>query len=574
MTTRNAKAALKDFPETGQISFDEIVRVSATGIAVTDGEGRLSFANPALQRLLGLEDPAGGKVGVGDLIHETDDSAALRHFARVFRGETSLYKGEHRFRHRDGRPVWVLAVLSAHRPGKGHRHFNLQLTDIELQKQSEAALVHSESRWNFALEGARQGVWDHDGQTDTMFYSRMWKTMRGIPPDEVVDDSLENWLGRIHPDDRERIRATVKAQDQGVDGYDTLEYRERHREGHYIWILSRGKPVEWDQSGRSIRTIGTDTDITHLKRIEAELAAEKERWRVTLESVADGMLATDAASRVVFMNPAANGLTGWRSADAIGRPIEEVFAIRNPATGEPLPSPVRACFEASAPTMDDVDIVLASRTGGECDIRCSAAPVRMPNGATLGAVVVFQDITQSRAMQKQLAHSANHDVLTGLPNRAAFDRALNLSVAAARGSAQEACLLYLDLDHFKPVNDGAGHAAGDELLRQVASTIRGSCRNHDFVARIGGDEFAILLHGCDLRAGRRAAEKICEAIAALDFTWAEKRYRVRASIGVTVIGAAPASSLGHLGEADAACYAAKAAGRSQAMTYAELTTSR
>jgi len=121
----------------------------------------------------------------------------------------------------------------------------MQVNSVHDRKTAEAALAESESRWSFALEAARQGVWDHDSRTGKIFYSPMWRKMRGIPEDEAVDDRQELWLERIHPDDRERIRSTVSRQNLGDDGFDILEYRERSRDGRYIWILSRGKPVEW-----------------------------------------------------------------------------------------------------------------------------------------------------------------------------------------------------------------------------------------------------------------------------------------------------------------------------------------
>src|SRR5690606_28432565 len=150
--------------------------------------------------------------------------------------------------------------------------------------------------------------------------SHMWRVLRGIPDNEPIGENHDlKWLERIHPDDRERVRSDSKKQGLGRDGHDTLEYRELTRDGRYIWILSRGKPIEWDESGRVLRSVGIDTDITHLKTVEHELAAEKERLRVTLEAMADGMISTDAEGRIVFMNPAAEALTGYSASQAQGR---------------------------------------------------------------------------------------------------------------------------------------------------------------------------------------------------------------------------------------------------------------
>ncbi len=551
--------------------LSRLAEVAPVGMLVTGLDGAVRYLNPAFTRLLGHTLETGHHLDGFGLIHPDDTGAARQHLVRLARGETAHYRGEHRLSHADGHPIWVMLAAALSTDDDGNPDcLILQVTSIELQKRAEEALVYSESRWNHALEGARQGVWDHDIRKDTMFYSRMWRKMRGIPVDEEVSGDQVQWLSRIHPEDRPHVMANVHRQDQGDSSFDALEYRERTRDGRYIWILSRGRPVEWDESGEPLRTIGTDTDITYLKTIEQELAAEKERLRVTLEAIADGMIATDDQGRVTFINPAAERFTGYSAAEAKGLFAETVFPLRHAHSDEAAACPAVACLTHRQAMEVEDEVVLVSRDGQARDIRCSASPVTTPDGKVSGAVLVFQDITQSRALQRQLVHSASHDVLTGLPNRAAFDRAMSAATASARDGQRQHCLLYVDLDRFKPVNDTAGHAAGDALLKQVAETIRGACRGHDLAARLGGDEFAVLLEDCPLANGRKVAEKIVRAIASLAFSWNGRTYRIGASIGVTVIKSRSESGLGYLGEADAACYAAKAGGRGQVVCFTEM----
>src|SRR5690606_17539780 len=328
----------------------------------------------------------------------------------LLRGEADDYLGEHRFRHADGTPLWVMVAAAVLRADGGEpTHLIVQLTSIELQKKAEEALAHSENRWNFALESARQGVWDHDIRTDTMFYSRMWRVMRGIPPDEEVDGDQQKWLARIHPDDLQHVLDNVDRQDKGDADFDALEYRERTRDGSYVWILSRGKPVEWDEAGNPTRTLGTDTDITRLKQTELELAAEKERLRVTLDSIADGMISTDETGRILYMNPAAELLTGYRSHEAVIQDVHHGFSVREGPSGDRQPCPVAISIGSDQAVHLDDDMILVARDGSERDIRCTAAPVKTPTGTLTGAVLVFQDVTQSRSMQRALAHAAAHD---------------------------------------------------------------------------------------------------------------------------------------------------------------------
>src|SRR5690606_26069479 len=187
--------------------------------------------------------------------------------------------------------------------------------------------------------------------------------MRGMSLDEEGDTGLEAWLERLHPDDLPRILATLHKQDEGQEGHDTLEYRERHRDGHWMWILSRGKPVEWDENGKPTRTVGTDTDITRLKHVEAQLAEEKERFRVTLESIGEGVIAADASGCVQYMNPAAEHLTGWTEEGALGQALWRVFVTKYEATGEMAPDVLGNCLRMGTMSEIDRDVIIVSRDG-------------------------------------------------------------------------------------------------------------------------------------------------------------------------------------------------------------------
>jgi diguanylate cyclase (GGDEF)-like protein/PAS domain S-box-containing protein len=183
--------------------------------------------------------------------------------------------------------------------------------NISERRRVEAALAESESRWNFALEGAGQGVWDHDLKHGKAFYSRMWRQMRGFGLDEVIDGSREAWLARVHPDDRARIIDQADRQNSGELAQNSFEYREQHRDGHYIWILSRGKAVEWNPDGSVARIIGTDTDITSLKEAEARASEEKEQtYRKHVAALEKAHEAAEAAQNLALSLARHDALTG------------------------------------------------------------------------------------------------------------------------------------------------------------------------------------------------------------------------------------------------------------------------
>jgi diguanylate cyclase (GGDEF)-like protein/PAS domain S-box-containing protein len=546
-----------------EVLLRKVMESASVGMTLVGTDNRMIYLNRAFEPMLGLRPDEYLGLAASEMIFEEDRPAVMLQFGRVMRGELQDLRIECRMQHRDGSPVWALVTASLLRSDATGRplYAIVQIINIDRQKRAEAALAESESRWNYALESAGQGVWDHDVRLDDMFYSRMWRRMRGIPDDEHVDPSQEKWLERVHPRDVRRILETVKKQDHGVDGYDTLEYRERHRDGSWIWILSRGKPVEWDVEGNPTRTIGTDTDITRLKLAEGQLAQEKERLRVTLHSIGEGVISADADGRVIFMNPVAEIMTGWTQSKALGHRVQDVFVAKLEATGEPALDNVAFCMASGRPSEIEDDVILAAPDGTGRGVSGTAAPVRTEDGRIVGTVLVFKDVTETQEEKRLLAHSASHDALTGLPNRTAFSLALAAAQRQASPERQGHALCFIDLDRFKQVNDTAGHAAGDALLRKVAQVIRSYCRAQDFAARLGGDEFVLLLAGRSPIDAKHVAQEIVRAIGAIDFKWNSATYRIGASVGV-----APATMDANqdpLARADLACYAAKRAGRSQ-----------
>ena len=223
----------------------------------------------------------------------------------------------------------------------------------------------------------------------------------------------------------------------------------------------------------------------------------------------------------------------------------------------------RLTFEAGGTFDTERELVRAD--GTRFWARLLGAPVRRGDPSA-GTIWIFADVTETRRQREALSWSASHDELTGLVNRREFEHRLGRALAE-RGSDEPAAALFIDLDRFKAVNDGAGHAAGDEMLRNVAAILSGRARAHDTVARVGGDEFAVLLRGCSVRAAERVAADICARVSACRLDWQGRRYAVGASVGVVAIDASFDSVDAVLVAADAACYAAKRGGRGAVRTH-------
>jgi diguanylate cyclase len=570
-TLSNHDGQLLQFPQSGNL-LRTIMENAAVGMALTGIDGRITYANRAYAEMLCCMPQDCIGLSAGDLVVPEDRHLATEQLGRLIRGEIEQYRAERRYRRLDGSGwFWGLASASLLRHEATGLPFYIviQITDIDRQKQAESALLDAEERWSFALESAGQGVWDHDMVNTRAFFSRTWKTMRGYDPDEEIDGSFDAWIQRVHPDDRERITESVRRQDAGEIPYNAFEYRERHRDGHWIWILSRGRPVQWTLDGKPARVIGTDTDISALKAVQAALAEERETLRVTLEAIADGVISTGRDGRITFINPVATQITGWSQAEALGRPVEDVFRLVD-ENGRAIGNPVSKCLAGNMPQHVDEDVYLVTRSGHRPDVRSSVCPIAAPGGGVFGAVLVFQDISRSRALQRELAHTAMHDGLTGLPNRSAFESRLEALQTQARTEKRKHVLCFIDLDRFKAVNDGAGHAAGDALLKEVAHVLRAGKRRADLVARIGGDEFALILADCSIENARVITRGVVDAIAGIEFDWEGHAWKIGASVGITAISCETPDLPGPMQRADMACYAAKAAGRNRIFVWNDL----
>lgn len=308
-------------------------------------------------------------------------------------------------------------------------------------------------------------------------------------------------------------------------------------------------------------------DREERSRYEKALFAEKERAQVTLHSIGDAVITTDIMGLVVFLNPVAEALTGWSTEEARGTPLVKVFHIINEKTRETVENPVEKALRLNGIVGIANHTVLIHRDGHEYAIEDSAAPIRDRDGSIIGVVLVFHDNTQSHAMAREISYQASHDALTGLVNRREFEHRLSSLISNAKTELQHHALLYIDLDQFKIVNDTCGHAAGDELLRQITFVLQGRIRGNDMLARLGGDEFGVLLEKCPLTRAQSVAEGLIEAVSNFHFCWEDKVFTVGASIGLAAITEDSRDWASLLSNADTACYHAKELGRNRLHTY-------
>ena len=317
--------------------------------------------------------------------------------------------------------------------------------------------------------------------------------------------TLAEGLECLHKQDIWSLFANLSLPDsQGLDTFDRL--REAAPSVPVLILAGAGQDdIATEAMGRGAKDylleghidtyslIRAIRNMQERKVAEEVLFTEKERAQVTLNSIGDAVLSTDISGNVTYLNVVAEQMTGWSCGEAQGKPIAEVFHIIDGKTREPSPNPMELAVQTNATVELSANCILIRRDGKESLIEDSAAPIRDRSGTTTGGVIVFHDVNMSKSITEEMAHLAQHDGLTDLPNRILLADRLSQAIARARRNTTRVGLMYLDLDGFKQINDSLGHSAGDRILQSIAMRLRGCVRNSDTVSRQGGDEFVVLL---------------------------------------------------------------------------------
>ncbi|TLZ36035.1 MAG: PAS domain S-box protein [Gammaproteobacteria bacterium] len=438
-----------------------------------------------------------------------------------------------------------------------------QLARIALERRlAEEALRGSEAKFRGLFESIAEGVYQSRRDGRMMSVNPAFVDMLGYRTAEELYalPSVE----ALYWDPADRAEFVRRVESEGE--IRAAEFLMRRRDGQQLVILENARLMR-DGAGRILGYEGSITNITERKRAEQAIFAEKERAQVTLQSIGDAVISTDAEGRIEYINPVAERLTAWSLAEARGQPIGTVLRLVNELTREPVESSLTGALGRGGVGGPTDHSALITRTGNEVAIQESAAPICDRAGRVMGAVMVFHDVTKERRLKRALAWQAGHDALTGLINRREFDNRLQAALLSAQRGEGSYALLYIDLDQFKVVNDTYGHQAGDRLLRDVTGLLQSRVRASDTIARLGGDEFGVLLEGCTLEQACRIAEAARQAIRDFRFNWGSSTMSVGASIGIVEICAETENVAHVMSAADIACYAAKDAGRNRIHVY-------
>jgi len=435
------------------------------------------------------------------------------------------------------------------------------------QVRAAASLADVEERDALLISTANDGTWDFDAINNVMNYSPRWRAIMGFT-DEDIEREAPDWKKLVHMDDLARVQMKLREHLAGENELFESVHRMRRQDGEWRWVQCRAKGL-LDDKGRLRRLVGVETDITEQKVYEEALFREKESAQITLQSIGDGVVTTDADCNIEYMNPVAEELTGWSVDDATGCPIDDVFRGFHEETCEPLENPLAVAIRRNRAIKSVRPTLLIRRDGNELYIESTASPIRNDRGDVSGGALVFHDVSEARELNRRLSYHASHDILTGLVNRREFENCLERALKSAKARETSYALCYLDLDQFKIINDSCGHNAGDALLSQLGALLKSKIRWRDTLARLGGDEFGLLLESCSLEEAMGTADALRKAIREHKFIWDERNFSLGVSIGVVPITAENQDIAAVLTAADSAAQAAKEAGRNRVFSYEE-----
>jgi diguanylate cyclase (GGDEF)-like protein/PAS domain S-box-containing protein len=416
-----------------------------------------------------------------------------------------------------------------------------ELFDALADTLPEAALIHAQT---------------------ILYANRAAGELFGVEPDTLIGKPITDL---VRPAYRAGMRKHVGAGAEGSEPLLPFEVQLISNDDQGLWAELHSRRLTFG-GGPALLTVARD--ITHRKSLETSLGRGKLQARITLESIGEGVITTDRNGLIDYMNEAAEQLIGGPRSAGVGKQLLDLISLVDEIDRSSLGDPVAKCLsERRRVNLGRRAFLLSKQAEREFSTELTASPIRGPDGQVAGCVVIFHDVSELRGLAREMSYQASHDALTGLVNRAEFERRLETALDSARGEGVGHVVCYLDLDRFKLVNDTGGHIAGDNLLREIAALLKQRVRDSDTVARVGGDEFAMLLAGCPLDKARQIADDVVQAVASHPFAWQDHVFDVGVSLGLVEVGKDSGSAEGVLSAADSACYIAKQQGRGRVHVY-------
>jgi len=534
--------------------FRHILEHAPIGIVTNNLDGHFIKVNEAFCKMLGYEREELEKLSFQDVTHPDDKTLSLPDRQKLLDGEIDSYKLEKRYIHKDGKIVWGQLTSSVEKGIQGAPFFIAQVEDITERKLTETALLESEQKWRFALDGSGEGVWERNLQNNEISVSRRFEEILGFAEGEY-GTSGDTWKKSIHPDDISHALASLQTYLESKETSYSSEYRLRCKDGTYKWVLSRGMVVNRDAEGKPLNLLGTLSDIADRKQQEDKLRLAASVY----ENSSEGMLITDADTKIIAINPAFTDLTGYIIDEVIGKTPKILQSGRQS----------KEFYKEMWSQLKNIgqwqgELWNRRKDGGVYAERLHINAEINADGSIHRYIALFSDITDKKEKEELIWKQASFDSLTGLPNRRLFHDRLEQETKLSLRTGAPLGLLFIDLDRFKEVNDTLGHAKGDALLIEATKRIRSCVRETDTVARLGGDEFTVIIpdYSEAINLDRIVQNILKELTLSFDLGDGDIGH-ISASIGITLFPE-DTNKLDELMQyADQAMYEAKLSGRNR-----------
>ncbi len=539
--------------EEEQRKLVSLVESSDDFIVIASPEGSVQYLNQGGAKMIGLDSP---QEAIGHHISSLHTEAAWAQLENTIPIQVAigLYKCETEVKHwKTGVPIDVLLSAFVLRKAETGELLCLAavMRDITRRKRVEQALRTSEERFRIATENASDFTFEWDFRTGR---TEVFGSGGDRLGDRPAPDSFEGWKSMVHPDDLGPLLEAMGRHIKSGKRY-VGEYRVMGQKGDVFYYSLRGQAIR-DAAGTPYKWIGLGSDITEHKQAEQDLA----QLAAIVQSSEDAIIGASLSGIVTSWNGGAEKLLGYTAAEAMGASISTLLSQPDRAS-EILDPSVRGRVSRFDET------VMLCKSLETLPVSLTVSPIRDGSGDVTGVAAIARDIRARKQAETELAYQAQHDHLTGLPNRLLVSDRLAASIARAQCGGRMTGVLYLDLDGFKLVNDTLGHEAGDSLLRQVTERLRTWIREPDTLARMGGDEFMLVISEVgDDEAALAVAERL-QASLRKPFTIADHELYLTASIGISMYprDGADVSTLRQ--NADAAMYQAKHAGKDRVMFF-------
>ncbi len=399
---------------------------------------------------------------------------------------------------------------------------------VEELNKNRKVLKISKQKYELAVDGANDGIWDWDIVNDELFLSSRWKSMLGYRNNEIPNEN-EVWDKLLHPDDVNKAKQEMEDYIEGKKSTYRNIFRLRCKNGKYKWILSRGKGI-FDKKGKLIRVAGSHTDITKQKELEESLRKERDFSNKILDNSKIIVLVWKLDGTIIKFNKYGEEITGFKEREIIGKSWLDVL----------IPQEIYVEMEKNVErfkrgeALQDHEHPLLCKNGDKIDVLWDNSFIQDKKSDDVTVVSTGINITNRKKYEKKIYSLAYYDSLTNLPNRAMFEEKLKSKINIAKEEKSKFALLYLDLDNFKKVNDTLGHDFGDELLIKISNEIRDTVNKDETFFRVGGDEFVLIKDNiCNDQDIENTIKKVMDIIKK-PWMLAEREFYITTSIGIAI----------------------------------------